>query len=261
MKKIKLALVGCAGRMGQKIIKELYTFKNIDLVAAIEKKGLSISNKKIKNIEIISDKEIAFNKANIIIDFSLPVSTIETVKYAVKLKKKLVIGTTGLNSSQIKKIKSASKKIAIVFAPNMSVGVNLLMKLVYQASGILFDRDTSVEILDIHHKHKKDAPSGTALALGTVVAKGKNFNLKNKSTIKANTIRKKQINKINFFSKRQGNIVGNHSVVFTNKGEEIELKHTGFNRSIYALGAIKAAIWLDKKKKGFYNMFDVLGIS
>ncbi len=143
----------------------------------------------------------------------------------------------------------------------MSVGVNLLMKLVYQASGILFDRDTSVEILDIHHKHKKDAPSGTALALGTAVAKGKNFNLKNKSTIKANTIRKKQINKINFFSKRQGNIVGNHSVVFTNKGEEIELKHTGFNRSIYALGAIKAAIWLDKKKKGFYNMFDVLGIS
>ena len=191
----------------------------------------------------------------------MPESTIETVKYATKLKKKLVIGTTGLSANQVSKIKSASKKTAIVFAPNMSIGINLLMRLVDKASNILFSNNTSVEILDIHHKNKKDAPSGTALALGAALAKGKNFNLKSKSTMKPNKTRKKQLGKINFYCKRQGNIVGDHSVVFTNNGEEIELKHRGFNRSIYAIGAIKAVIWLSKQKKGFFNMSDVLGIN
>lgn len=261
MKKIKLALVGCAGRMGQQIIKELQKFSSIDLIAALENKNSKFLHKKIKKIIITNDKKSAFKEANTIIDFSQPESTLETVRYAAKLKKKLVIGTTGLNTNQINKIKHASKKTAIVFAPNMSVGVNLLIELVYKASNILFEDDTSVEVLDIHHKHKKDAPSGTALALATAVAEGKNFNLKNKSTMKPNAIRKKKPGKINFFCKREGNVVGNHSVIFTNKGEEIELKHRGFNRSIYALGAIRAVIWLSNKKKGFFNMFDVLGIS
>ena len=261
MKKIKLAVVGSAGRMGQQIIKEIQKFKSINLIAAIEKKNSPSINKNIKKIKITSDKEIAFREADTIIDFSLPESTLETVKYAAKLKRKIVIGTTGLNVNQIAKIKVASKKTAIVFAPNMSVGVNLLINLVNKASNILFDKDTSVEVLDIHHKHKKDAPSGTALALGYAIAKGKNFNIKNKSTMKPNKIRKKQLDKINFYCKRQGNIVGDHSVIFTNKGEEIELKHKGFSRSIYALGAIKAAIWLSRQKKGFFNMSDVLGIN
>ena len=143
----------------------------------------------------------------------------------------------------------------------MSIGVNLLIKLVSQASNVLFDNDTAIEVLDIHHKHKKDAPSGTALALADAAAKGKNFNLKNKSTMKPNRIRKKQLGKINFYCKRQGNVVGNHSIVFTNNVEEIELKHKSFSRSIYALGAIKAVIWLSKQKKGFFNMSDVLGSS
>ena len=261
MKKIKLAVVGCAGRMGKQLIKEMQNFKNIDLIAAIEQKDSPNINKNIKKIKITSDKEIAFRKADTIIDFSLPESTIETVKYATKLKKKLVIGTTGLSANQVSKIKSASKKTAIVFAPNMSIGINLLMRLVDKASNILFSNNTSVEILDIHHKNKKDAPSGTALALGAALAKGKNFNLKSKSTMKPNKTRKKQLGKINFYCKRQGNIVGDHSVVFTNNGEEIELKHRGFNRSIYAIGAIKAVIWLSKQKKGFFNMSDVLGIN
>ena len=261
MKKIKLVVVGCAGRMGQQLIKEMQKFKNMDLIAAIEKKNSPSINKNIKKIKITSDKEMAFRKADTIIDFSSPKSTLETVKYATKLKKKLVIGTTGLSANQVSKIKSASRKTAIVFAPNMSIGVNLLMELVNKVSNILFSNNTSVEILDIHHKNKKDAPSGTALALGTAVAKGKNFNLKNKSTMKPNKTRKKQLGKINFYCKRQGNIVGDHSVVFTNNGEEIELKHRGFNRSIYSIGAIKAVIWLSKQKKGFFNMSDVLGIN
>jgi len=261
MKKIKLVVVGCAGRMGQQLIKEMQNFKNIDLIAAIEKKNSPSINKNIKKIKITSDKETAFRKADTIIDFSLPESTLETVKYATKLKKKLVIGTTGLSINQVSKIKSASRKTAIVFAPNMSIGVSLLIEFATQASNILFDNNTAIEVLDTHHKNKKDAPSGTALALGAAVAKGKNFNLKSKSTMKPNKIRKKQLGKINFYCKRQGNIVGDHSVIFTKNGEEIELKHRGFSRSIYALGAIKAVIWLSKQKKGFFNMSDVLGIS
>ena len=261
MKKIKLALVGCAGRMGQQIIKELQNFKNVNLSAAIESQNSVFLNKKIKKIKITSDKKLAFIKSNIIIDFSSPESTLETVKYATKLKKKLVIGTTGLSLNQISNIKKASKNIAIIFAPNMSIGINLLLNIANKSSNILFNSETSVEVLDIHHKHKKDAPSGTALALADAVDKGKNFNLKNISTKKPNKKRKKQAGKINFFCKRHGNIIGDHSVIFTNKGEEIELKHRGFSRSIYATGAIKAALWLSNKKKGFFNMSDVLGIT
>ena len=260
MKKIKLALVGCAGRMGQQIIKELQDFKNVILIAAIEDKNSSFLNKKVKKITITSDKELAFRKVDAIIDFSSPKSTLETIKYAAKLKKKLVIGTTGLNEGQVKRIKNASKKTAIVFAPNMSIGVNLMLELVNKAAGVLFDKDTSVEVTDIHHKHKKDAPSGTALALGKAVAEGKNFNLKKLSSLNPNKTRKKQPARVNFYCKRIGNTVGNHSVIFSNFGEELEIKHKGFNRSIYALGAIKSAIWLSKKKKGFFNIKDVLGI-
>ena len=143
----------------------------------------------------------------------------------------------------------------------MSIGINLLLELVNKSSTIFFSKNTSVEVLDIHHKNKKDAPSGTALALGSAVAKGKNFNLKKISNLKPNKMRKKELGKVNFYCKRQGNIVGDHSVIFKNKNEEIELKHKGFNRSIYAIGAIKAAIWLLKKKKRFFNMSNVLGIS
>lgn len=259
MKKIKLAIVGCCGRMGQEIIHALKNFPNCIIVGAVEKKTLLDGKKKIGNIKIIEDKNTAFKNSDIIIDFSTPQSTKETISYAVSLKKKVVIGTTGLNNAQVLIIKKASKKIPIIFAPNMSIGVNLLLSLVAKASKTFFN-NASVEILDIHHKDKKDAPSGTALALGETVAKGIGKSLKKISSTKSNNIRKKQIGKINFYSKRQGKTVGEHVTIFTNKNEELELKHKGFNRSIYADGAINAAIWLYKKKKGFYNMFDVLDV-
>ena len=257
MKKIKLAVVGCLGRMGKEIIKEINISPNCELVSAIEVKKTTI--KRISKIEISYDKKIAFSKADIIIDFSTPKSSLESVFYALKLKKKLIIGTTGLNNSQIKKIKQASKKISILFAPNMSIGINLLLLLAEQASKFFFS-DSSAEILDIHHKYKKDTPSGTALALGDAIARGQNKLLKKISNIKANKSRKKQLNRINFYCERKGNIIGEHSTIFTNSKEQIELKHKGFNRSIYAAGAIKAALWLSNKKKGFFNMFNVLGI-
>ena len=154
MKKIKLALVGCAGRMGQQIIKELQNFKNVNLSAAIESQNSVFLNKKIKKIKITSDKKLAFIKSNIIIDFSSPESTLETVKYATKLKKKLVIGTTGLSLNQISNIKKASKNIAIIFAPNMSIGINLLLNIANKSSNILFNSETSVEVLDIHQRSR-----------------------------------------------------------------------------------------------------------
>ena len=258
MKKIKLAIVGCLGRMGKEVIKEVNKFPNCKIVSAIEAK--ETTTRKIGKIEISYNKKIAFSKADIIIDFSTPKSSLESAFYASKFKKKLIIGTTGLNSSQVAKIKQASKKTAIVFASNMSVGINLLLMLVEQASKIFF-KSSSVEVLDIHHKYKRDAPSGTALALGAAIAKGQNKLLKKISDLKPNKNRKKQLNRINFYSERKGNVAGEHSTIFTNNSEEIELRHKSFNRSIYANGAIKAAIWLSNKKKGFFNMFDVLDIS
>lgn len=259
MKKIKLAVVGCAGRMGLEIIKEIKKSPNCELVSAVEEKKSKYLNRKTGKIIISDNKETAFKKVDVIVDFSTPTSSIESTKVALKLKKKLVIGTTGLNNSQIKKIKKASKKIAILFAPNMSVGINLLLTLVRDTSKILFDKGTA-EILDIHHKYKKDAPSGTALALGNAIAEGKNTSLNKISSMRPNKFRKKQNNKVNFFCKRQGNVIGEHSTIFSNKGEEVELKHKAFNRSIYAVGAIRAAIWINKARRGFYKMSDVLGI-
>ena len=259
MKKIKLALVGCAGRMGREIIKELKKFSECDLISVIEEKKSKLINKKLGKSIISYDKKTAFQSVDVIIDFSTPESSLESAKIALQLKKKIVIGTTGLNNAQIAGIKKASKKIAVVFAPNMSIGINLLLELVQNTSKI-FLRDTSVEILDVHHKNKKDAPSGTALALGKAVAEGRKISLKKISSMKPNNKRKKKINQLNFFCKRQGKIVGEHSAIFTNSGEEIELRHKAFNRSIYAVGAIKAAIWILKRKKGFYKMSDILGI-
>ena len=260
MKKIKIAIVGCSGRMGIEISNSLKGFKNCILVGAIEKKEL-IKKDKIGRIAITDDKKEAFNKADVIIDFSTPTSTIESIHYALNLKKRIVIGTTGLNNQQLSKIKKASKKIPIIVAPNMSIGINLLLRLVEQASKYFFKPTSAVEILDIHHKKKKDAPSGTALALGNAVANGSGNKLKKISSVKPNKKRKKKAGKINFFCKRQGKIIGEHATVFTDLNEEIVLRHKSFNRSIYATGAINAAIWLTKRKPGFYNMFDVLGIS
>ena len=263
MKKIKLAIVGCAGRMGNELIKQIKNFPKCELVSVIEEKKSKHINKKIKKIIISDNKKIAFVQADIIIDFSSPKSSVESANLAAKLKKRIVIGTTGLNNGQIKNIKKVAKKTAVVFAPNMSIGINLLLSLAKNTSKVFFNNSTSIEILDIHHKHKKDAPSGTALALGNAVAEANNMLLKKISDIRPNKKRKKQDGKINFYCKREGNIVGEHSLIFTNKGEKIEIKHKGFNRSIYAVGAIKAGIWLhdQNKKKGFYNMLDVLDIS
>jgi 4-hydroxy-tetrahydrodipicolinate reductase len=258
MKKINLAISGCMGRMGQQLIKSSKKNKDFELVALTEN---SLINKKFHGIRPELNSDIAFKKADVIIDFTIPECTLEILKIASKLKKKVVIGTTGFNKNQENQIKKYSKKISILKAGNMSLGVNLLMYLTEIASKSLNDQYLS-KIFEVHHKYKKDYPSGTALMLGKGIADGKKQNF-------YNLIGKKFLNnksfpygkKINFNSLRKGEIIGEHEVKFSSGKEIITLNHEAFDRTLYSDGALTAAKWLIKKKSGLYSMRDLLNFS
>ncbi len=255
MKKINLAITGCLGRMGQQLIKSSESNKNFKLVALTEN---NIINKKIAGIKIDLNTEHAFNKADIIIDFTVPRCTLEILKIASKLKKRVVIGTTGFTQKEEDLIKKYSKKIPILKAGNMSLGINLLMYLTEVASKSLNDSYLS-KIFEIHHKHKKDHPSGTALMLGKGIADGKNKNFYN--LIGRKFLNKKKFpygKKINFNSIRRGEIIGEHEVTFSSGKEIIRLNHEAFDRALYSDGALTAAKWLEGKKPGLYSMRDLL---
>ena len=258
MKKINLAISGCMGRMGQQLIKSSKKNKDFRLAALTENRFI---NKKFNGIKPEFNSENAFKKTDVIIDFTIPNCTIEIVKIAAKLKKKIVIGTTGFNKSQENLIKKYSKKIPILKAGNMSLGVNLLMYLTEIASKSLNDEYLS-KIFEVHHKHKKDYPSGTALMLGKGIADGKNKNLYN--LIGKKFLNKKSFpygKKINFNSIRKGEIIGEHEVKFSSGKEIITLNHEAFDRTLYSDGALTAAKWLMKKKPGLYSMRDLLNFS
>ena len=255
MKKINLAITGCLGRMGQQLIKSSRSNKNFKLVTLTENKPI---NKKIAGIKLDLNTDQAFERAEVIVDFTVPRCTLEILEIASKIKKSVVIGTTGFTQKEEVLIKKYSKKIPILKAGNMSLGVNLLMYLTEIASGALSDNYLS-KVFEIHHKHKKDYPSGTALMLGKGIADGKNKNL-------YNLIGKKFLNrrsfpfgkKINFNSIRKGEIIGEHEVTFSNGKETIKLNHEAFDRALYSDGALTAAEWLIDKKPGLYSMRDLL---
>ena len=255
MKKINLAVTGCMGRMGQQIIKSVKSDKNFKIITLTENKK---TNKKINGIKINLNTEIVFRKANLIIDFSIPECTFQILKIALKQKKRVVIGTTGFSKKEENLIKKFSKKIPILKAGNMSLGINLLMYLAEITSSSLGNNFLS-KIFEIHHKHKKDYPSGTALMLGKGIANGKGKNF-------YNLIGKKYLNKknfpygkkINFNSLRKGEVVGEHEVTFSSGKEIITLNHEAFDRALYSEGAFTAAKWLMMKKPGLYSMRDVL---
>ena len=255
MKKINLAISGCLGRMGQQLIKSSKNNKNFNLAALTENK---VFRKKIAGIKLDINTEQAFKKTDVIIDFTVPKCTLDILKIASKLKKRVVIGTTGFTQKEEDLIKKFSKKIPILKAGNMSLGVNLLMYLTEIASKSLNDEYLS-KVFEVHHKHKKDYPSGTALMLGKGIADGKNKNL-------YNLIGKKFLNKkyfpfgkkINFNSIRKGEIIGEHEVVFSSGKEIIKLNHEAFDRALYSDGALTAAKWLINQKPGLYSMRDLL---
>ena len=255
MKKINLAITGCMGRMGQQIIKSSKNNKIFKITTLTENKKM---NRKINGVKINTNTEQAFRKANLIIDFTVPKCTFQVLKIASKLKKRIVIGTTGFSKKDEELIKKYSKKIPILKAGNMSLGINLLMYLAEIASSSLGDNFLS-KIYEVHHKHKKDYPSGTAIMLGNGIAKGKNKNFYN--LIGKKYLNKKKFpfgNKINFNSIRKGEIIGEHEVKFSSGKEIITLNHEAFDRALYSEGALSAAKWLMSKKAGLYSMRDLM---
>ena len=255
MKKINLAISGCLGRMGQQLIKSSKNNKDFKLAALTENKVIS---KKIADIKLDINTEQAFKKTDVIIDFTVPNCTLDILKIASKLKKRVVIGTTGFNQKEEALIKKFSKTIPILKAGNMSLGVNLLMYLTEIASKSLNEEYLS-KVFEVHHKHKKDYPSGTALMLGKGIADGKNKNLYNLMGKKF--LNKKSFpygKKINFNSIRKGEIIGEHEVTFSSGKEIIKLNHEAFDRALYSDGALTAAKWLINKKPGLYSMRDLL---
>tara|TARA_B100000927_G_scaffold271959_1_gene249257 strand:- start:68 stop:844 length:777 start_codon:yes stop_codon:yes gene_type:complete len=255
MRKINLAITGCLGRMGQQLIKSSKKNINFKLVALTEN---VLINKKINGIKLELNSEKALKKTDIIIDFTIPSCTLEILKIAKRLKKKVVIGTTGFNKNQEDLIKKYSKKIPILKAGNMSLGINLLVYLTEIASSSLGENFLS-KVFEIHHKHKKDYPSGTALMLGKGIAVGKNknfYNLLGKKYLNTKTFPYNK--KINFNSIRKGEIIGEHEVKFSSGKEVITLNHEAFDRALYSEGALTAAKWLMNKKPGLYSMRDLL---
>ena len=255
MKKINLAITGCMGRMGQQLIKTSKKNKNFKLVSLTENR---IINKNIMGIRPNLNTENAFKKANVIIDFTVPKCTLEVLKIASKLKKKVVIGTTGFTKKEENIIKKYSRKIPILKAGNMSLGVNLLMYLTEIASKSLNSNFLS-KVFEVHHRNKKDHPSGTALMLGKGIAVGKNKDL-------YKLMGKKYLNKksfpyskkINFNSLRKGSVIGKHEVSFSSGKEIVSLNHESFDRALFAEGALTAARWIVGKKPGLYSMRNVL---
>ena len=255
MKKINLSITGCMGRMGQQLIRSVKKNRNFELVSLTESR---VINKKIVGIKPGQNNINSFKKTNVIIDFTIPRCTLEILKIAARLKKRVVIGTTGFSKKEENLIKEFSKKIPILKAGNMSLGVNLLMYLTEIASKSLGNNFLS-KIYEVHHKHKVDYPSGTALMLGKGIAEGKNKNLD--GLIGKKYLNKKSFpysKKINFNSIRKGKVIGEHEVKFSSGKEIIKLNHESFDRALYSEGALAAAMWLMTKKAGLYSMRDLL---
>ena len=255
MKIINIAITGFMGKMGKQLIKSLKYDKNFKLVAITESRKI---NKTVNGIKPSLNNKKAFENTDIIIDFTNPKCTFEILKIASKERKRVVIGTTGFTKKEEILIKKYSKKIPILKAGNMSLGINLLMYLTEITSKSLGNKFLS-KVFEVHHKHKKDHPSGTALMLGKGIADGKGkglYNLMGKKYFNKKTFPYSK--KINFNSIRKGEVIGEHEVKFSSGKEIITLNHEAFDRALYSEGALSAAKWLINKRPGLYSMRDLL---
>ena len=256
---MKIIVCGAAGRMGKSILNLAALDENIEIVGAIEFEGSPFIGS--GDPKIISDKDLdkALAQGNVIIDFTNPESALNNLRKVRAAKKSAVIGTTGFSQTQKDEIIAISKEIAVLLSPNMSVGVNLLFNLVGQAAKLLSDYD--IEVFEIHHNKKKDAPSGTAIRLAEIAAQSAGINLEKSAVYERHSVNKARgKNEIGIMSARAGDVVGDHTVYFAGPGERIELIHRAHSRDTFASGALKAAKWLNGKKPGLYSMKDVLEI-
>ena len=264
---VRIAVTGAAGRMGKTLIEAIQTAEGLTLAAAIEHSGSSLLGVDAGelagvgklNVTVVDSLEKVKDDFDLLIDFTRPEVTMENVAFCAEHGKKMVIGTTGLCAEQKQVLENAARNTAIMFASNMSVGVNLCFKLLDVAARVLGD-DVDIEIIEAHHRHKVDAPSGTALSMGEVVANALGRDLEACAVYGREGItgpRDRQT--IGFETIRAGDIVGDHTVLFAAEGERVEITHKASNRMTFAGGAVRASRWLSDKNKGLFDMQDVLG--
>ena len=265
---LKLAIAGAAGRMGRELARIVNETKGCQLSGGLEAPGsahVGVDYGELigmgKNGIIISDRpETVLAACDGIIDFTIAPATMGLVKLTSALKKIHVIGTTGIDAAGEEAIKAAAKQTVIMKTGNYSLGINMLAALVKKAAAAL-GAEFDIEVLEMHHRHKVDAPSGTALLLGKAAADGRQINLAENSVRSrdGHTGARKE-GDIGFATLRGGSVVGDHTVIFAGAGERLELRHIAENRELFARGAVKAALWCGNRKPGLYNMFDVLGL-
>lgn len=265
---IKIGVCGAAGRMGKTILEVCNEIDNIKVAAAIEYKGSSMigidagEQAGIGRIGVAITDDIAkvADQFDVLIDFTIASSLTENIEKCHAAGKRMVIGTTGLDDEQKELINKVAEDIAIVFAPNMSIGVNLCLKLLEMAAQVIGE-ESDIEIIEAHHRHKKDAPSGTALRMGEVIADTLGRNLKECAVYgREGVTGERDKNTIGFETIRAGDIVGEHTVMFASAGERVEITHKATSRKTFASGAVRAAQWLADKDEGLFDMQDVLGI-
>ncbi len=265
---MRIAVVGCSGRMGLSLIKAVEVSELTQLSVAVSRPESDSIGKDAgelagigkKNIVITNDLALVTDQFDVLIDFTRPEPSMDYIELCRQAGKKVVIGTTGYNEEQKSIINETAKEIAIVLAPNMSVGVNLSLKLLEMTAKVMGDY-TDIEVIEAHHRHKVDAPSGTALRMGEVIAKSLGRDLKDCAIYaREGNTGERERKTIGFSTIRAGDIVGEHTVMFADEGERVEITHKASSRMTFANGAVRAATWLKEKNNGLYDMQDVLGL-
>ncbi|HAJ71792.1 MAG TPA: 4-hydroxy-tetrahydrodipicolinate reductase [Methylophilaceae bacterium] len=268
MKKLKVVIAGVTGRMGQALLEGVFADGALQLHAALDRAESALIGRdvgeqfgKVTGVKVSSDIDAALQGADVLVDFTRPEASMCYLSACQKANVKMVVGTTGFSEDEKAKIASAAKQIGIVFAPNMSVGVTLLINLVEQAAKVLSE-GYDIEVVEMHHRHKVDAPSGTALRLGEAAAKGINKALKDCAVYAREGVTgERETGTIGFATMRGGDVVGDHTVVLAGIGERVELTHKASSRATFALGALRAAKYLTDKPTGLFDMRDVLGFA
>ncbi|MEG9475611.1 4-hydroxy-tetrahydrodipicolinate reductase [Mannheimia indoligenes] len=266
---LRIGIVGAGGRMGRNLITAVQNAEGVELGAAFERKGSSLVGADagelvgIGSLGVVVSDDVAKNadKFDLLIDFTRPEGTLEHIAICVENNKKIVIGTTGFDDAGKAAIQAAAEKIGIVFASNYSVGVNLVFKLLEKAAKVMGDY-CDIEVIEAHHRHKVDAPSGTALSMGEHIAKTLGRDLKTHGVFERNGITgERKRDEIGFATIRAGDVIGEHSVWFADEGERVEIAHKASSRMTFANGAVRAAKWLNTKQNGLFDMTDVLDLN
>jgi 4-hydroxy-tetrahydrodipicolinate reductase len=266
---MRIGIVGCAGRMGRMVAAAVAGTEGARIAAGSEAANSPVLGHDIAvlaglppcGVKAIADAGSVFRASDAVIDFTMPAATLAHARIAAETGTALIVGTTGLGPEHEAALQAAAKKAAVVRAANFSVGVNVILGLAREAARILGD-DYDIEIVEMHHRHKADAPSGTALALGQAVAEGRKVSLADKSVrARDGIIGARKKGDIGFATLRGGDVIGDHAVIFAGEGERVEIGHKASSRAVFAQGAVRAALWTKGRAPGLYSMRDVLGLS